>query len=87
MDIAPDSDRVMHRTMTLNVVIVMDGAVEIKLDSGEKRVLRKCDSFVQRATMHEWSNPYEEWAKLAIFVQACAEPVVVGGKELRAEWP
>lgn len=87
MDIVPNAERVMHRTLTLDVVIVMDGAVEIRLDSGEKRVLKKGDSIVQRATMHEWSNPFEEWAKLAVFVQACNEPVVVGGKELRAEWP
>ncbi|KAK4497563.1 hypothetical protein PRZ48_012014 [Zasmidium cellare] len=87
MDIAPSPHRVMHRTMTLDVVIVVDGAVEILLDSGEKRVLRKGDSLVQRATMHEWSNPFAEWAKLAVFVQACEEPVVAGGKDLRVEWP
>lgn len=87
MDVKPNADRLMHRTMTLDVVMVMEGAVEMKLGSGVKKVLQKGDSLVQRATMHEWSNPFDKWAKLAIFVQACEEPVLAGGRELRAEWP
>jgi quercetin dioxygenase-like cupin family protein len=56
---------IMHRTMTLDVVVVIEGAIEIHLDSGEKRVVKAGDSIVQRATMHKWINvtPNNGWAR------------------------
>lgn len=46
----------MHRTNTLDYVFVIDGELELSLDSGEKRILKRGDVCVQRAAMHAWKN-------------------------------
>lgn len=46
----------MHRTSTLDYGVVIDGVTELLLDSGESKVLRKGDVFVQRGTAHSWKN-------------------------------
>ncbi|RAO72178.1 uncharacterized protein BHQ10_008190 [Talaromyces amestolkiae] len=78
----------MHRTMTLDTVVVVEGEVEITLDSGEMRTLRTGDSLLQRGTMHKWRNvtPDEGWARWVCFIQAAAGPVKVGDRVLDNEW-
>ena len=46
----------MHRTKTLDYVFVIDGEIELSLDSGEKRVLKRGDACVQWAAMHARKN-------------------------------
>jgi len=46
----------LHRTQTLDYIFVMEGELEVSLDSGETRVVRKGDMVVQRASMHAWRN-------------------------------
>lgn len=84
----PGPESAMHRTMTLDTVVVIEGEVEITLDSGDKRTLRVGDSLVQRATMHSWRNvtPDGGWARWFVFIQAAAESVQVGDRILGNEW-
>jgi quercetin dioxygenase-like cupin family protein len=79
---------IMHRTMTLDVLVIIAGEIEIHLDSGEKRVVRAGDSVVQRATMHKWINvtPNNGWARWAVFIQTAADAVNIGDKKLVGEW-
>ncbi|KAF2489322.1 hypothetical protein BU16DRAFT_178634 [Lophium mytilinum] len=79
---------IMHRTMTLDVVVVIEGEIEMHLDSGEKRVLKPGDSIVERATMHKWINvtPDNGWARWVAFIQSAADAVDIGGKKLVGEW-
>ncbi|KAL4806254.1 hypothetical protein BDV18DRAFT_124923 [Aspergillus unguis] len=82
VDFAPRSPPVMHRTQSLDYGIVLEGVVEMRLDSGEVKLLKKGDVAVQRATMHAWFNPSEtEWTRMVFVLQDC-KPLVVGGKEL-----
>lgn len=46
----------MHRTTSLDYGIVLEGEVELILDSGERRAMKAGDIAVQRATMHAWRN-------------------------------
>ncbi|KAE8356101.1 hypothetical protein BDV28DRAFT_127667 [Aspergillus coremiiformis] len=72
----------MHRTQSLDYGIVLEGRMEMWLDSGEMRVLKRGDIAVQRGTMHEWRNPSEgEWARMVFFLQA-TEPLRVDGRVL-----
>ena len=72
----------MHRTKSLDYVVVLFGELELILDSGEVRTMKAGDFAVQRGNMHAWRNPSEtEWARL-FTVQLDTEPLVVGGKEL-----
>jgi quercetin dioxygenase-like cupin family protein len=50
----------MHRTATLDYGVIIDGATELVLDSGETKSLAKGDVFVQRGTAHSWRNVTEK---------------------------
>lgn len=47
---------VMHRSNTLDYIFILDGELELTLNSGEKRVLTRGDTVVQRAAVHAWKN-------------------------------
>ncbi|PLB43295.1 hypothetical protein P170DRAFT_441730 [Aspergillus steynii IBT 23096] len=81
VDFAPNSPGVMHRTQSLDYGVVLEGEIEMHLDSGDVRVLKRGDIAVQRATMHEWRNVSGEWTRMLFFLQEC-QPVVAGGKQL-----
>lgn len=84
----PGAESVMHRTMTLDTLIIIEGEVECTLDSGETRLLKAGDSIVQRATMHKWKNvtPNNGRVQCVAFIQAAAEPLQIGDKILGHEW-
>jgi len=80
VDFAPGYACGMHRTQSLDFGIVIEGEVEMVLDSGERYVLKRGDVAVQRATQHQWVNRSQtEWARMMFVLQDCEE-VVVGGK-------
>lgn len=56
----PGSVVPMHRTATLDYGVVIDGTTELVLDSGQKKLLKKGDVFVQRGTAHAWRNMTEK---------------------------
>ncbi|EXJ84850.1 hypothetical protein A1O3_05525 [Capronia epimyces CBS 606.96] len=59
VDMAPGAVSPMHRTLSLDYGVVLEGEVELELDSGETRRLPRGDIFVQRGTRHQWRNPSE----------------------------
>jgi len=80
VDFAPVYECMMHRTQSVDYGIVVEGCVESILDSGEKRLLRRGDVMVQRATMHAWRNPSEtEWCRM-IFVLQDSKPLFINGE-------
>ncbi|KAJ0309079.1 hypothetical protein COL5a_001200 [Colletotrichum fioriniae] len=84
----PGEEWPMHRTMTFDVVYMLEGVVELHLDSGEKRVVRAGDLVTQRGTKHKWVNvtPDGRVAKWIVFAQAAGDVVRAGGKSLSHEW-
>lgn len=85
VDMAPGALSPMHRTVSLDYGVVLEGEVELVLDSGETRVMKRGDQAVQRGTMHAWRNLSKtEWARMMYVLQP-ALPVKVGGKELVEE--
>ncbi|KAI7912105.1 cupin domain-containing protein [Pyricularia oryzae] len=56
MDFAPGAASPLHRGMTIDYGVVVEGVFELSLDSGQKRILRQGDVAVQRATAHVWKN-------------------------------
>ena len=84
----PGAATPLHRTMTMDVIYIIQGVVEMTLDSGESRILRSGDSMVQRGTMHGWNNVSlnGEKARIIIFTQPIQEPLEIGGKKLSQEW-
>ena len=54
----------MHRTNTIDYVVVISGEMMMQLDEGEVR-LRAGDVLVQRGTNHNWVNPGPEPCRFA----------------------
>lgn len=73
----------MHRTVSLDYGIVLEGEIELVLDSGETRLMKRGDLCVQRATNHAWRNvtPNDGWARM-VYVLVAAEKIEVAGKML-----
>jgi quercetin dioxygenase-like cupin family protein len=57
----------MHFTRTVDLVVVLEGEVEVVLDTG-RTTLRQGDFLVQNGTRHEWLNHTGEPAKLGVIV-------------------
>jgi hypothetical protein len=57
---------VMHRTKTLDYVVVIEGEVVLVLDDSEV-TLRKSNVVVQRGTDHAWENRSDKRAMMAFF--------------------
>lgn len=70
IDLYPPKDggkrTVMHRTSTLDYVVVIEGEVVLVLDDSEV-VLKKSDVVVQRGTNHAWENRSDKPARVAFF--------------------
>ena len=70
IDIYPPKDggkrTVMHRTRTLDYVVVIDGEVVLVLDDSEV-TLKKGDVVIQRGTDHAWENRSDKTARMAFF--------------------
>ncbi|KAB8237493.1 hypothetical protein BDV23DRAFT_150114 [Aspergillus alliaceus] len=80
--VKPGTHGLMHRTQSLDYGIVLEGTIEMWLDSGEMKVMKRGDIAVQRGTMHEWRNPSEtEWTRMMFVLQA-TKPLNVGGSVL-----
>ncbi|OQV08101.1 Cupin domain-containing protein [Cladophialophora immunda] len=81
-DFSPSNDPQMHRTKSLDYGILMEGEMELILDSGEVHLMKKGDVAVQRGTMHAWRNPSStQWARM-LFVLLDCQPLEVAGNKL-----
>ena len=77
---AASSDPMMHRTSTVDYIIVLRGEIHAILETGEK-LLRAGDILVQRGTNHSWSVRGNEPCIVAA-VLVNARPV--GGSKRKA---
>jgi quercetin dioxygenase-like cupin family protein len=81
VDIRPGARSPMHRTVSIDYGIVLEGEIVLELDSGEERTIPQGGIVVQRGTNHAWVNRTETWVRIA-FVLLDAEPLVIGGQAL-----
>ncbi len=56
----------MHRTQTLDYVLVIEGEAVLILDDSEV-ILKRGDVVVQRGTDHAWENRSDKVARMAFF--------------------
>ncbi|GAB7350233.1 hypothetical protein MBLNU459_g0886t1 [Dothideomycetes sp. NU459] len=81
VDFAPGYQCIMHRTQSIDYGIILEGTIEMVLDSGATQLMRRGDVAVQRATMHAWRNTSTtEWARMIFVLQAC-QKVTIAGEE------
>ena len=76
IDFPPGNSGRMHRTETIDYVIVIAGEIDMDMDNSTVR-LKAGDVMVQRGTNHAWVNRGSERARLA-FVLIDAMPLGIG---------
>ncbi|KAH7133860.1 hypothetical protein EDB81DRAFT_805217 [Dactylonectria macrodidyma] len=85
VDFAPGFDCMMHRTQSLDYGIVLDGSIELVMDSGDTQLMHRGDVAVQRGTMHAWRNPSTtEWARMIFVLQDC-QSIKIGGQTFKED--
>jgi quercetin dioxygenase-like cupin family protein len=84
VDMPPGMRSPMHRTLSVDYGIVLDGEVDMELDSGECAHLQRGDVVVQRGTIHAWANRSAHMARM-IFVLVAADPIHIGNHHLPEE--
>lgn len=67
----------MHRTRSIDYVVVMSGEIDMLLDDTEIH-LRAGDVLVQQATNHAWVNRSRENCRIAFVLIDAEEPVPAG---------
>ena len=86
-EMPPGGATPMHRTLTLDYAVVLEGEVELVLDGGEARMLRRGDTVVQRGTMHAWRNcSRTEWVRMLCVLMPVEEGWMVRGEVMRQEF-
>ncbi|MFD3928354.1 cupin domain-containing protein [Streptomyces sp. NPDC058614] len=80
-ELEPGHRSPMHRTLSIDYGIVLDGRLVLELDGGDRAELAAGDVVVQRGTNHIWANESDEPCTVA-FILIDAKPVVVDGREL-----
>lgn len=73
----PPRHPAIHRTRTIDYVIVLEGEIHLLLDDGEVR-LASGDVVVQRGTNHAWLNRSDQLCRLGmVFIDAEEPPEIV----------
>jgi quercetin dioxygenase-like cupin family protein len=85
IDLHPGKATPMHRTVSLDYGVIIEGEVDLVLDSGASRRMHRGDVSVQRGTAHSYRNrSHTEWCRM-LFVFLPMQKLSIQGKELEAE--
>jgi quercetin dioxygenase-like cupin family protein len=81
VDMLPGRRSPMHRTNSIDYGIVLEGEIDLELDSGEVVHLSAGAVVVQRGTIHAWVNTSDKPSRMA-FVLIEAKPATAAGRTL-----
>jgi len=84
LDFKPGVAYRMHRTDSIDYIVVMSGEIDMELDEGHSVHLKAGDVMVQRGTIHNWVNNGSETCVMAVIL-IHANPVKVGAQVLHAQ--
>ncbi|KAI1129657.1 hypothetical protein F5Y10DRAFT_290681 [Nemania abortiva] len=84
IDFAPGVESPLHRAVSIDYGVVLEGVFELKLDSGESRIMRQGDVSIQRATAHQWKNITGGGTMpgRALFILLDCNDVIVNGQKM-----
>ncbi|KAI0096908.1 hypothetical protein GGR51DRAFT_489053 [Nemania sp. FL0031] len=83
VDFGPGLESPMHRAISLDYGVVLEGVFELELDSGEKRIMYPGDVSVKRAAAHKWRNITGQGTlpgRMLYVLLDCKDVVVNGSK-------
>lgn len=82
IDFAPGVESPLHRALSIDYGVVIEGVFELTLDSGESRMMHPGDISVNRGAMHKWRNADTNRSGRMLFVLLDCKPLFVEGKEI-----
>ncbi|KIA75508.1 hypothetical protein HK57_00007 [Aspergillus ustus] len=82
IDFAPGMESPIHRAMSIDYGVVIEGKFLLTLDSGESKVMLPGDTSVNRGCMHKWKNLDESRAGRMLFILLDVTPYKVNGEVL-----
>ncbi|KAL9123283.1 MAG: hypothetical protein Q9187_000155 [Circinaria calcarea] len=85
IDFAPGVESPLHRAMSIDYGVVIEGVFEFTLDSGDSKMMYPGDMSVNRGTMHKWRNASPDKSGRMLFVLLDCKPLFVEGKEIRED--
>ena len=83
IEFKPGVEQRVHRTDTIDYIVVMSGEIDMELEAGNEVHLTAGDVMVQRGTVHNWINRGSESCVVAVIL-IHSKPVEAGGKVLAA---
>ncbi|XXG99717.1 hypothetical protein Hte_006058 [Hypoxylon texense] len=85
IDFAPGVESPLHRALSLDYGIVIEGEFELTLDSGESRIMHPGDMSVNRAGNHKWRNCSQYKSGRMLFVLLDCKPFSVNGHSIEED--
>lgn len=82
IDFAPGVESHLHRALSIDYGVVIEGVFELTLDSSESRIMHPGDVSVNRGAMHKWRNVDGDKSGRMLFVLLDCKPLFVEGKEI-----
>jgi len=76
-DIAPGGGAPLHRTLSLDYCVVLEGEIQLGMEDGTQVNVRKGEMVVQRGTLHSWKNKGDVVCRILC--------VMVGADEVKVE--
>lgn len=74
----------MHRTLSMDYGVVLSGEITMKLEGGDKTIIKAGDYLLQRGTMHQWYNHSKEPCRILVVMVGSDKVVLNDGTELDA---
>ncbi|HEV8014809.1 MAG TPA: cupin domain-containing protein [Stellaceae bacterium] len=68
LELAPGAAPHMHKTETIDYIVVLAGTLSMLLDDGTELAMKPHDVMIQRATVHGWANRGTAPARFATVV-------------------
>jgi quercetin dioxygenase-like cupin family protein len=68
LELMPGTAPHMHKTATIDYIVVLAGTLSMLLDDGTELTMRPHDVMIQRATVHGWANRGSEPCRFATVV-------------------
>lgn len=83
VDFCPQNDDpLMYCTQSLDFGVVIEGSIEMHLDSGEVHIPNQGNIAILRGTMHAWRNPSStKWARMLQNYR----PINIHGQDLKED--
>ena len=74
-DVPPNSKTPLHRTTTIDYVILLRCKLVLHLDGESRTFPEEGHVIVQQGTMYAWENETDQWTRLLAVMMAAEQPV------------